>query len=347
MSQRPAGVIPTKELLPDRVYLDVDHGAAGTNWPIGTPELPVSNITDALAIAVARRLTTIEVCGESGWAGAAIRLVSDFDYIHLIGQHPMMDMLNLNGHGVYGGLYEGFSLYGTHRADVEIQCTDCWLGQIALLTAPAAIDAFKCVVYNLTVSGGVCFLNDCIFRGGTLTLSGATPNCSLWGAEGSLTLAGMAAGTASIYGNGLNLTIAASNTGGTINIYGDVRITNNGAGVTVHDYTNHHSIAETTGTFVYNEASALEQTVFTLTVTTRSTIGSIWLDLVNATRNATIRLYHQVDGVNYREFSSHAWTTADADGVILEGFTAYRNVRVTLQCDGLGAGNVNVPYAVV
>lgn len=106
-------------------------------------------------------------------------------------------------------------------------------------------------------------------------------------------------------------------------------------------------IAEAIGTFVFDEANIAEQTAFTLTIPARAKIGGIWLDMVNITQDITIRVKHQVDGANYRTFETNAWVTTDEDGVLITGFTAYRNVQVSLQCGGGGAGNVNVPYAVV
>jgi len=106
-------------------------------------------------------------------------------------------------------------------------------------------------------------------------------------------------------------------------------------------------VAETTGTFSFDETSALEQTVFTLTITARAKVGGIWLDLTNVTQDLTIRVKHQIDGANYRTFQTSSWATTDDDGVLIEGFTAYRNVQVSLQCGGGGAGSVNIPYAVV
>jgi hypothetical protein len=70
--------------------------------------------------------------------------------------------------------------------------------------------------------------------------------------------------------------------------------------------------------------------------------------MVNVTQDTTIRLYHQVDGANYREVDAYSFAPAtDSDGVEIRGFTAYRNFRITLQCGGAGAGAVNVPYAIV
>ena len=104
---------------------------------------------------------------------------------------------------------------------------------------------------------------------------------------------------------------------------------------------------EFTGTFSYDETNAAEQIAFTLTLTYSVNIGGIWLDMVNVTQATTIRYKHQIDGTNYRTFYTGAWAVADDDGVLLQPFSAYRNVQVTLQCGGGGAGNVNVPYAVV
>jgi hypothetical protein len=107
------------------------------------------------------------------------------------------------------------------------------------------------------------------------------------------------------------------------------------------------SVAEAVGTFSYDETSAAEQDAITLTIAARSTIGSIWLDMTNVTQDTTIKVYHKIDGTNYRQFQTNPWITTDAVGVMIEGFTAYRDVKVTLTRGAAGAGSVNVPYAVV
>lgn len=106
-------------------------------------------------------------------------------------------------------------------------------------------------------------------------------------------------------------------------------------------------VAQATGTFSYNETSALEQTMVTLTITARAIIGGIWLDMTNVTQSTTIRVEHQIDGATYTTFETDSWTTANDDGVLITGFTAYRDVRITLQCGGGGVGNVDIPYAIV
>ena len=106
-------------------------------------------------------------------------------------------------------------------------------------------------------------------------------------------------------------------------------------------------VAETTGTMSFDETSALEQDMVSVTITARAKIGGIWLDMVNVTQDTTIKVYHKIDGTNPREVSSSAWATTDSDGVLIEGFTAYRDIKVTLTCGGGGAASVNVPYAIV
>lgn len=106
-------------------------------------------------------------------------------------------------------------------------------------------------------------------------------------------------------------------------------------------------VTETTGTFSFDETLAGEQTMVTVTITARSAVGGIWLDMVNVTQDTTIKLYHKVDGTNLREISSHSWTTTDSDGVLIDGFAAYRDVQITLTCGGGGIGAVSVPYSIV
>lgn len=104
---------------------------------------------------------------------------------------------------------------------------------------------------------------------------------------------------------------------------------------------------EAVGSISFDETSALEQTVLTIEISAKVTVGGIWLDMANVTQDTTIGVYHRIDGTHYRKFQNNIWTTVDDDGVLIDGFVAYRNVRVTLTCDGGGAGSVSIPYVVV
>ena len=103
----------------------------------------------------------------------------------------------------------------------------------------------------------------------------------------------------------------------------------------------------TSGTFSFDETSALAQTVTTITITARTAIGAIWLDMTNVTQDTNIALLHQIDGTNYRQFQDNAWVTTDDDGVLLDGFVVSGGLRITLTCGGGGGGSVNVPFVVL
>jgi len=114
-----------------------------------------------------------------------------------------------------------------------------------------------------------------------------------------------------------------------------------GGGVVLGD------IPAISATFSYDETDNTEQTLLDQAIASPVHIGSIWLDMVNVTQQTTISVYHKIDGTNYRKFQENVWAVADDDGVLVEGFTVYSDLKITLQCGGGGAGSVNVPYAVV
>jgi hypothetical protein len=120
----------------DGIYFDSVNGRAGTAWPIGTPGLPSSNITDTMAMSVARDLVKINV--QTG---------------------STLDMT--------GG----------------VTCTVLLNGVISITNLTTAI-------------------------------------------------------TLNAYGDSVTVTIAASCTGGIINLYGDMTVIDNSAGTTVNDYSN-------------------------------------------------------------------------------------------------------------
>lgn len=100
------------------------------------------------------------------------------------------------------------------------------------------------------------------------------------------------------------------------------------------------SVAEVALGIDFDESSALEQTATGVTITERSMVNAIWLDMVNVTQDVTIRIYHEIDGTNPRLFQENTWLSTDDPGVLIDGFAVYGDISVTLQCSGGGAGNV-------
>jgi len=105
--------------------------------------------------------------------------------------------------------------------------------------------------------------------------------------------------------------------------------------------------AETSGTFSKVD-DVLEQTIFTFAAGgLRTKILGIWLDLVNLTQNATIRIKFQVDGTNYRTFDNLVWITTDDDGVFISPFAANDDVQVSIQSAVLEGAARDIPYLIL
>lgn len=105
------------------------------------------------------------------------------------------------------------------------------------------------------------------------------------------------------------------------------------------------------GTFSYLDAGG-EQDVVEITPTTRVKIVGIWLDLSNMTQNGTIKLYHKIDGTNYRQLSiygteqSYAFTVGDGvDGLMIPyNFYVDSDFKVTYE-EGADEGAArDIPY---
>jgi len=105
---------------------------------------------------------------------------------------------------------------------------------------------------------------------------------------------------------------------------------------------------ENAGNFNYLDAGA-EQTIIELTITDRKIIQGAWLDLFNMTQNGTIKCYYKVDGTNYREFSSEAFTVAtDSDGVYIDlNMGVSQDFKLTYTEGADEGGDRVMPYAII
>ena len=101
---------------------------------------------------------------------------------------------------------------------------------------------------------------------------------------------------------------------------------------------------EYTGTV--SAGTAAETTLKEITTSTRVEIKSIWLDLtLLVTADATIKLYHKIDGTNYKVFEVDAWALTDDDGVLVTGFAINNDFKITIT--GGEAAGVNIPYNII
>ncbi len=99
------------------------------------------------------------------------------------------------------------------------------------------------------------------------------------------------------------------------------------------------------GTLTYLDAGG-EQIVFTYVPLRETRLNTIWLDLVNLTQNCDIRLYHQIDAVNYRVFETFNWTVGMDDGVYFRNVAldTGRNLQLTVQETADEGADRDIPW---
>lgn len=213
----------------DGVYVDDTYGVAGTTYPIGTAGTPVDNLADALTIATARNLRKIYI---KGWH-TLNSSISGLEFIG-ISEYEARDGLDFNAQDVDFCLFRRMYIDGgTSTACLANTFDKCDLYDMIL--GPSGF--YDCFI-DTSINPHSHHFYDCYFRNVTMDSTGANTHPHFIRATGKLTITNMdTGGTWLIYGNGLDLIIAASCTTGTINIYGNVKVTNNSGGTTVNDYS--------------------------------------------------------------------------------------------------------------
>ena len=232
--------------LVDGVYVDSVNGVAGTAWPIGTPGMPVDNLTDALAIAATRMLHNVYLAPNGGSDYVIPSTISNMRFYGTTINDYLDVAVDLNNQLIDACYFQGLTIDSNNAAaNSYIIAKECFIYNLG----GKENYLFNCAFgeHTVPVSSLYFFAFDCYSGGGLateldFTNSGASNNYQLLGLKGGFKLKNLSAGGVSvgIYGSGLDLVIdstcnAASST---INIYGDVKITNNSGGTVVNDYTN-------------------------------------------------------------------------------------------------------------
>jgi len=317
------------------VWYDENSGITGTAPPYGTPFYPVNSEADARTIAIANNLTRIRIAGSF----TVPDTMEGYTFLGG-GRYNLDDTVLFNGQDVDGCSFINCAITGTNAGGGLITVYDGYIYS----TVDMQGAFFNCMISSASLAaGGVIDLHQPVGWQGALTLTVGTPNpLNLFGWRGDLTLASQTGGTTNIYSNGANITINNTCNGGTINIYGEAVITDNSAGTTVNDYSSHFSL-ESDGTFSHPSGVA-EQTAFTITSVRPTKVNSIYLDMVNLTQNATIRIKYQIDGTNYRTIETFNWTVGMDDGVYFREITVNDNVQVTVQSAVAEGVARDIPY---
>ena len=90
-----------------------------------------------------------------------------------------------------------------------------------------------------------------------------------------------------------------------------------------------------------------ENTAITVTTAKRLRLDSIWLDLVNLVQDVTIKVYHKIDGTNYRQYDEFSWATAEEDGVLLKDITINGDWKLTITSPVAQGAIKAIPYNVI
>lgn len=241
-----------EELQLDRIYFDSVTGVPGTTWPIGTPTVPSDVIADVILMCATRNLKVIDVHG-------VLTLGDTMEHYTFIGHRheAIADTLALAGQDVDESTIISCLVSGAQGGTGFLTLTNC---VVYLLTDFQGI-ANYCDLYGSAMSlknDGFQDLHHCNSVHSDLIITVNAPtrasfkemagNCQFTGQtggdlyirgyKGTLIINAMTGGSCDIYANGADITITGTCTGGTINIYGNARVTDGHGGTcVVTDYT--------------------------------------------------------------------------------------------------------------
>jgi hypothetical protein len=228
------------------VWIDTVNGAAGSaSFVNGIMSNPVTTLADAKTIADNLKLKQFWI-----QAGSALTLAADYPGYMFNGKGYT---LALGGHNISSAQIErveGLSGIGT-CATGEAVFHYCHLNTLSIGEADFNYCHLNGTVI-LTQASVPYLFNSCtgiISAKITFAAAGQTGVISRWG--GQLTIAGMVAGnTLFLDGNG-DVIFDNTNTGGTVYISGNIKLTNNGSGQTIVDtsrFDEDQNVTNVTGT---------------------------------------------------------------------------------------------------
>ena len=91
----------------------------------------------------------------------------------------------------------------------------------------------------------------------------------------------------------------------------------------------------------------VENTAIEIITGTRQRLDSVWLDFVNLVQNVTIKVYHKIDGINYRQYDTYYWTTVDEKGVLITDVTINNDWKLTITSAVVQGGVKAIPYNII
>lgn len=228
----------------DNVYIDTTLGAANTTYPTGTATHPVSNIANALTIAVARNLKHLHI---HGTFASVTETISGYWLLGNIGPLGSPFITLAAGVANAGTIFNHCMITGTANgwAVYENDCVLISLAGVQGLIRGSDLSG------TIKLGSGITDFNKCSTIAGAITLDLddiASGTVHFHEFLGSMNVTNLdTAGSVKIYScSGSNITIAVSCDAGTIDVYGSGTVTDNSAGgCTVTDHMIEAGIAAT------------------------------------------------------------------------------------------------------
>ncbi len=212
-----------------------DNGFLGTEYPVGTTEFPCLTLAQARTIAAARFTDVLHLHG-------AFTIDAAMEHYNFIGHDHLdvTDLIDLNAADVDGSSFHRLVLTGTQGGTGYAFFQKCIM--TALVALRGELEDCMLTGTNALATGGgadnITF-HKCHAFQGAATITVNTPDLvEFFDFEGELILQTMGGGTVNIFSSvGTRVTILATCTAGTINIYGNAVVINQAAGTEVNNYT--------------------------------------------------------------------------------------------------------------
>lgn len=90
-----------------------------------------------------------------------------------------------------------------------------------------------------------------------------------------------------------------------------------------------------------------ENTIIEISTGLRQTLDSVWLDFVNLVQDVTIKVYHKIDGINYRLYDTYSWSTVEDDGILIRDITINNDWKLTVTSTVAQGGIKAIPYNII
>jgi hypothetical protein len=306
------------------VYVNMDSGAAGTDYPQGTATHPVNNMTNAWAIAQTNKLRKFSVTGiinpveMADGEGDSSILVGVHSQVRirtfLTGRRDGATFINL-GLSRYDDDYEEYP--------TVLNCVIYYDFKIyGGIIKDSVVVGSKKIAPQASADVDIC---DTLFDSGRVNFADMTAGvCSIKNCKGTLNIDDLVAGdvTVNIYGFKGRLLIASSCVAGTINIYGFTgELVDISDGVTVNRYEDPTSLLATSASITalgvsVTSRNSLRQIAGEISGKPLSTLGVLLTvggaPLATAGASVDIELMRESDG--YREKKRVLMTKGTTDG---------------------------------